>query len=101
MCTTNTIKSTLTGQSHIIYKEFNFKSHNCGHLSVLLIYRIDRLTQPILVQLFKLTQPHNGKSPIKMIISSFNSECDLLGILNELDENKQLLIQCCVNVWPA
>ena len=24
-----------------------------------------------------------------MIISSFNSECELLGILNELDENKQ------------
>ena len=31
-----------------------------------------------------------------MIISSFNSECELLGILNELDKNKQLSIQCCL-----
>ena len=33
-----------------------------------------------------------------MIISSFNSECELLGILNELDKNKQVSIQCCGNV---
>ena len=36
------------------------------------------------------------KKPINMIISSFNCECELLGILNELDKNKQLSIQCCV-----
>ena len=35
-----------------------------------------------------------------MIISSSNSERELLGIINKLDKNKQLSTQCCVNVWP-
>ena len=34
-------------------------------------------------------------------ISSFDSERELRGILNELDEHKQLLTKSCVNVGPA
>ena len=34
-----------------------------------------------------------------MIISSSNSERELLGILNKLDKNKQLSTQCYVNVY--
>ena len=54
------------------------------------------------VQLFKQTQTKNNVKNINMInISSFNSERELRGTLNELDKHKQLLTQCCVNGGPA
>ena len=49
--------------------------------------------QPRQVQLLKQTQPHNGKSINMINISSFNSERELRGMLNELDKHKQLSAQ--------
>ena len=34
-------------------------------------------------------------------ISSFNSEREVRGILNELDKHKKLSTQCCGNAGPA
>ena len=57
--------------------------------------------QPRDVQLFKQTQPHNGKSINMINISSFNSERELRGILNQLDKHKQPSTQWCDDVGPA
>ena len=53
------------------------------------------------IQLFRQTQKHNAKSINMINISLFNSKRELLGILNELDEYKQLLTQCLVIVGPT
>ena len=57
--------------------------------------------QPRHVQLFKQTQPHNGKSINMINISSFNSERKLRGILNQLDIHKRLSTLWYDDVGPA